>query len=256
MTVSSQSNIKEQEEQSKLSRHLIDEKIRTLILHTYKQSKVTVSEWNKHGINKNINYWNDHNDKSLDPGSATISIVPVLTLREIRHLAFTARQGAKRPSRHGLGGRGSGPFCTLFQKGVTASSNIIHGSTMRRDSCLDILLFIQIIFYMFRMIFDNPFLFMVHIVYLISLFIYLTILIYILCIFLYYHTWYDIVHLVSVFDHQIIVSSRLLLYTVCLFFVPVRSVCWSKNISAKYDWFTTICTYFLIYLFNLSFWSS
>ena len=99
--------------------------------------------------------------KSVDPGSVTISIVPVLPLQEVRRLAFTARQHAGRPSRHGSGGGGGGPSCPFFPKGVTASyrSTIIHGSTTRRASRPDILLFNQFILhkYIFMMLFDDLF---------------------------------------------------------------------------------------------------
>ena len=58
-------------------------------------------------------------------------------------------------------------------------------------------------------------------------------LISIMCIYLYYHTQDDTVHLTSFFYHQIIFFSRVLLNIICLFF-SVRSVCWIKNVYAKY----------------------
>ena len=96
-----------------------------------------------------------------------------------------------------------------------------------------------------------------------------------MCIFLYYHTRDDIVHLTSFFDHQGF-FSRALLYTICLFFVPVWWVCWSKNIYSNIWWFIhnhlylfyfifveshfliiRICSYLvLIYLLNITFQSS
>ena len=61
-------------------------------------------------------------------------------------------------------------------------STIIHGSTTRQDYLLDILLFIQSILYIFMMLFDDLFVLMVHIVYLISFFVHYTIIISIMCI--------------------------------------------------------------------------
>ena len=52
-------------------------------------------------------------------------------------------------------------------------------------------------------------------------------------IILYYHTEDCIVHLTSFFDHQFIVSSRILLYTM-ITFVWVWSVYWSITIYEKY----------------------
>ena len=68
------------------------------------------------------------------------------------------------------------------------------------------------------MIFDDKFVLIVHIVYLISFFVHWNILSSIMCIFLYHNNQYDIVHLTSFFDHQIIFFSRVSLYTICLFF--------------------------------------
>ena len=76
----------------------------------------TISDWNKYGRYEKINTWNDHNDKSVDPGSATISIVPVLLLQGLRRLAFTARQRSGHPSRYGSRGGGGFPSCPFFQK--------------------------------------------------------------------------------------------------------------------------------------------
>ena len=140
------------------------------------------------------------------------------------------------------------------------------------DSSLNILLFIQFIFICFMMIFDDPFLRMVYIFYLIYIFVHFTVLISIIFILLYYHTQYFIVNLKSFFDHQIIVFSRVLLYTIHFFF-RVRSVCLSKNIYAKYTrihlqsfvlilWFIhwislfdhqIFSSLFLIYSLNLTF---
>ena len=187
-------------------------------------------------MNDNINAWNDHNNKSVDPVRATISIVPLLPFQELRRLAFTAQKRAGHPYWHVSGGSGGGPSCPIFPKGFTAlyRSTIIHGLTTRWASCLDVLFLIQFIFYIFIFIFDDPSVLMVHIFYLISFVVCYTIIISIMCIFLYYHTWDYIFHLASFFYHHIIVFSRVLLYTICLFFVPVRSVCWSKNIYANY----------------------
>ena len=60
-----------------------------------------------------------HNNKIVDPGSAAISIVPVLPLWEVRRIAFTAHQRAGRLSRHGSGGVGGGPSGTFFPNRVT-----------------------------------------------------------------------------------------------------------------------------------------
>ena len=127
-----------------------------------------VSKWNEYGRNEEINAWNDHNDKSVYLGSATISIVPILTLQDINCLAFTARQLAGCRSFHGSGGGGGGTSFTFFSKGVTEfyRSTIIHGSITWQDSRLYPLLFIQFIFYMFYDFFHDPFVLMVHIVYL------------------------------------------------------------------------------------------
>ena len=108
----------------------------------------------------------------------------------------------------------------------------IHLSTMWWVPRLNILLFIQIIFYMFYDAFLWSFVLMVYIFYLISIFVHWTIVISIMCILLYYHTQDCIVRLTSFFDRQIIFFSRVLLYTICLFFVPVLSLCSSTNIYA------------------------
>ena len=102
----------------------------------------------------------------VDPGSTTISIFDALPLWEVGRLAFTAQQCNGRPSFHGLGGSGGGPFCTYLSKGVMTlywSTNIENSIPFRRWglSCshldnapgvrlrLKILLFILFIFYMF-----------------------------------------------------------------------------------------------------------
>ena len=98
-----------------------------------------------------INAWNDHNDKSLYPGSSTISIFRLIPLQEVRRIAFTDRQHPGRPYFHGSGGGGGVPSCTFFPKGVTASyrSTNIHVLTTRWASHINILFFIQFILYMF-----------------------------------------------------------------------------------------------------------
>ena len=87
----------------------------------------------------------------VDPGSSTISVVPALSLQEVGRLAFMARQRNGRLYQHGSGGIGGGTSSTSFTKGVMSSyrSTNIHISTTCRASCLNILLFIQFIFYMF-----------------------------------------------------------------------------------------------------------
>ena len=70
-------------------------------------------------------------------------------------------------------------------------------------------------------IFDGPFVRMVYLVYLISFFLHWTIILSIMGILLYYRTRYHIVHLTSFLNHQIIVFSHLLLYTICLFFLEL-----------------------------------
>ena len=67
------------------------------------------------------------------------------------------------------------------------------------------------------MLFDDLFVLMICIVYLISFSSLLTILIPIMCILLYYNTQDCIVCLTSFFDHHIIVFSRVLLHTILLF---------------------------------------
>ena len=87
----------------------------------------------------------------VDPGSATISIVPVLPLLEVRRIAFMAQQHVGCPSRHGSGGSGGGPSCPYFPKEVMAlfRQTNIHSSTTLRASRINILLFIQFIFNIF-----------------------------------------------------------------------------------------------------------
>ena len=120
------------------------------------------------------------------PGSATISIVPVPLLHEVRRLAFTSRQHARLPSCHISGGGSGAPYFPFFQKGVTASYQltIIYKSTTEQDFRNDILLFIQFIFYMFIMLFDDTFVLMVHIFYL-TTFLFIILLLFILCVYFY-----------------------------------------------------------------------
>ena len=54
------------------------------------------------------------------PGSATISIVPALTLQEVNRLASTAQQCTGRPSCHSSEGSAGGLFSPSFLKWVTA----------------------------------------------------------------------------------------------------------------------------------------
>ena len=82
------------------------------------EHRVTVSERNKYGRNEKINDWNDHNDKSVDPGSATIFIIPVLPGQEVRRIAFMAWQRARHPYLHGSGSGGGGLSCYFLPKGV------------------------------------------------------------------------------------------------------------------------------------------
>ena len=89
-----------------------------------------------------VNYWNYHNEKIVDPGRATIYIVPVFTLQEVRRITLTAQQHTRRPYTHGSGGDGNVPSCPFFPRGVTAS----YRPTIIRASCINILLFIQFIF--------------------------------------------------------------------------------------------------------------
>ena len=102
----------------------------------------------------------------VDPDNATTLIIPALPLQDVGHLALTAWQHARHTSRHGSGFMGGGPYCPYFQNGVTESWRLINISKsilFRRwvlsCSCLNntpgvrlllnILLFIQFIFYMF-----------------------------------------------------------------------------------------------------------
>ena len=45
----------------------------------------------------------------IEPGNATISIVPAITLQEKGRLVFTAQQRVRRLYRHGSGGSGNSP---------------------------------------------------------------------------------------------------------------------------------------------------
>ena len=70
-----------------------------------------------------------------------------------------------------------------------------------------------------------------------------------MCIFLYYHNQDCIVYLTSFFDYQIIVFSRVLLYTICIYFFLVQSVCRSTNIYAKYIMIHLQSSVLIYYLF-------
>ena len=123
------------------------------------------------------------------PGSATIYIVTALNLQEVGRLAFTPQQRVRIPSYHGSGGSVGSPSTSSasFLKGVTAlyRSTNIHGSSKGRAyvsipiyCCSSNLYFICLI-----MLFDDPFVIMVYILYFISFFVHYTILISIICIF-------------------------------------------------------------------------
>ena len=61
-----------------------------------------------------VNAIYDHNKKIVDPGSATISIFPVLILQEIRRLEFMAQQRYGLLFCHELGGGSSVPSCPFL----------------------------------------------------------------------------------------------------------------------------------------------
>ena len=115
------------------------------------QRRATISEWKKYIRNKKINDWFYHKDKSVEPGSGIIYIVPLLTLQKLKCITFTARKRAGHTSCHVSGGSGRVTSCPLFPKVVKLFYWLtnIHGRTTRRVSCPNILLFIQFMFYMF-----------------------------------------------------------------------------------------------------------
>ena len=108
----------------------------------------------------------------VDPCSATIPIVPELPLQEAGSLAFTARQHDRRPSCHGSGGSGRGPYCTFFPKVVTVSYRFInmHGpKTVLASVSISIYgCLFSLYFIFFIMLFDGLFVLMLRIVYLVS----------------------------------------------------------------------------------------
>ena len=87
----------------------------------------------------------------LDPGKFTISIFPLLFIQYVGCLAFKAQQCSGCPCCHVSVGSGGVPSSFSSPKWVTESyrPTNIRGSTTRRASCLNILLFIQIIFHIF-----------------------------------------------------------------------------------------------------------
>ena len=102
----------------------------------------------------------------IDPGRATISIVPSLPLQDVECRTFMSRKRSRCWSRHGSGGSGGGPFYPSVPRGVTASywlTNIENSIPLRRwvllcsrlnndlvvCLCLNILLSFQFIFYIF-----------------------------------------------------------------------------------------------------------
>ena len=117
------------------------------------------------------------------------------------------------------------PLVLSSQKGLQ-NCNRRPLFTDRQRAGLPVLIYccpLSLYFICFIKIFGDPFVLMVHIVCLISFFLldyYYFYYVYILQ----YRTRDDIVHLTSFFDHRVIFFSRVLLYTICLFFVPVLPV--------------------------------
>ena len=160
----------------------------------------------------------------VDPGSNNISIVPELPFQEVGRLLLSAQQRAGRLSCNGPGDSDGSPSCTSLPKGVTASYQLtnIYGLTMRRASCLNILLFIQSIFICFM-----------------TFFIW-----YHFCSIYYYYFYYVYIVILSYsrlfFSFNILFGSsdyffsHVLLYAICLFFVQFWSVFWITNIYANY----------------------
>ena len=109
--------------------------------------------------------WARKNILSLvDPDSATISIVPELTIQEFSRLLFMAGQRARCQYCHGSGGSGGGPSCLYLPKEFNSlyrSTNISNSTPFRMwghpcsqlnnalGVCIHLKCFIQFIFYMF-----------------------------------------------------------------------------------------------------------
>ena len=103
----------------------------------------------------------------VDPGRATISIVPSIPIKEVGRLVFTAQQQAMRTSRHRSGGSVAIPLVLPSQSGLRhrAGQTIF---TVRQHAVRPISIYccsFSLYFICFMMIYDDLFVIMVQNVY-------------------------------------------------------------------------------------------
>ena len=99
----------------------------------------------------------------VDPGRATISIVPSLPIKEVGRLVFTAQQQAMRTSRHRSGGSAAIPLVLPSQSGLRhrAGRTIF---TVRQHAVRPISIYccsFSLYFISLMILFNDPFLLMV-----------------------------------------------------------------------------------------------